>query len=250
MATDDLLALLSKKPISAAPIRQIDFKGANLTDYSESWAIQIDDLFSSEECKELLIAAQGTTGTWSQAMVNVGKGRQKLYTDIRDCGRIIWDSQDVADKLWERIKPYMPESILCLSDNAKITGVGPVKRKELWGAKRLNERLRFLKYESGQYFREHCDGSYVTPDGKEVSFVTVHIYLNGGPQDPASPRLRGGSTKFISMDWHNELHVDPKMGSVLVFQHRGLMHSGEEVEAGLKYTLRTDLMYEKVGADS
>ncbi|KAL9112485.1 MAG: hypothetical protein Q9227_003327 [Pyrenula ochraceoflavens] len=247
MAVNKALELLEAPPPPPSPVQQIDFNEAGLTDYAQLWAVQIDGLFTPSECGQLLAAAQSTTNdTWSQAMVNVGGGRQKLYTDIRDCGRIIWDSPEIAEKLWKRIEPLIDPSILTLTDKARVTGNGPVKRKEIWRATRLNERLRFLKYEKGQYFHEHCDGSYVTPDGKEMSFVTVHVYLNGGDQDSAPERLQGGSTKFISMDFGHEIDVNPRMGSVLVFQHRGLLHSGDEVKSGVKYTLRTDLMYEKM----
>lgn len=50
----------------------------------------------------------------------------------------------------------------------------------------LNERMRFLRYEGGDYFRPHWDGSYVDRngggdgDGRERrSLLTVHLYLNG-----------------------------------------------------------------------
>jgi hypothetical protein len=36
------------------------------------------------------------------------------------------------------------------------------------------------------------------------------------------------------------------MGRVLIFQHKGLIHSGEPVTAGTKYTMRTDIMYERM----
>ena len=42
------------------------------------------------------------------------------------------------------------------------------------------------------------------------------------------------------------LDVDPKIGRVLIFQHKGLLHSGADVTNGIKMTLRTDLMYKKV----
>ena len=46
------------------------------------------------------------------------------------------------------------------------------------------------------------------------------------------------------MDEGKRYDVDAKMGRVLIFQHRGLVHSGEEVKEGEKFTMRTDLMYE------
>ena len=42
------------------------------------------------------------------------------------------------------------------------------------------------------------------------------------------------------------MDVDPKAGRVLIFQHRKLYHSGDDVVAGIKYTMRTDIMYELV----
>ena len=87
------------------------------------------------------------------------------------------------------------------------------------------------------------DGAYVTPDGKETSFYTLHLYLNENPSG-------GGATTFHSFDMKREFNVEPKPGRVLIFQHRSLLHSGADVTAGIKYTLRTDLMYRKVGPNA
>ena len=42
--------------------------------------------------------------------------------------------------------------------------------------------------------------------------------------------------------------MEPKLGRVLVFQQRMLVHSGEEVTGGVKYTMRSDFMFEQVGS--
>jgi len=44
----------------------------------------------------------------------------------------------------------------------------------------------------------------------------------------------------------NRLDVQPKMGSVLIFQQRYLLHSGDDVIRGMKLTMRTDIMYSRV----
>jgi hypothetical protein len=72
------------------------------------------------------------------------------------------------------------------------------------------------------------------------SFVTIHLYLNEGDG------LEGGATRFWTPNKKQFLDVEPKMGRVLVFQQRMLVHSGEEVTGGLKLTMRTDCMFEKV----
>jgi len=242
----------------------IDFSQTTLPEYSQSFALLIHNLLTPAECTALLDAAESQNGKqWEQAMINIGNGRQMLATDTRNCGRIIWDDRAIAGQLLDRILPFLPPEIVTLKQNPLITGHGPSKRKETWRISRLNERLRFLKYTCGMYFREHCDGSYITPDGKEVSFMTVHLYLNGDgdnkedpfgyikQNDPNLPigelPLQGGSTRFFSDYDQRYLDIMPATGACLVFQHRGLVHSGEDVLQGTKYTVRTDVMYEKVG---
>ena len=99
---------------------------------------------------------------------------------------------------------------------------------------------------------EHCDGQYETEDGLSESFYTCHLYLNDSAQvlgiapgsELDSPDLlRGGATTFHSVKRDHRMDIDPKIGRVLIFQQRKLLHSGDEVLSGLKYTMRSDLMY-------
>ncbi|KAL8952488.1 MAG: hypothetical protein Q9222_001591 [Ikaeria aurantiellina] len=236
------------KPAPAAKVQRIDFTKTPLREYADLYAVVIDDAFTKSECDDLIRAAEAQTeGTWEQAMINVGGGRQKLMTDARDCGRIIWDDKDVVAKIWARVKDHVPEVAL-LRNNVQVTGNGPVKRRETWFMTRLNERMRFLKYTTGQYFRPHCDGTYVTPDGSEMSYYTLHLYLNDSECSTPGTGMEGGATRFHSLSWDESKYfdIDPKVGRVLIFQHRNLLHSGDDVAKGTKFTLRTDLMYAKI----
>ena len=60
-------------------------------------------------------------------------------------------------------------------------------------------------------------------------------------------QLLGGATSFIARfeDEENEeqVRVFPRTGSVLVFQQMDLIHGGDPVFRGTKYTMRTDVMY-------
>ena len=79
----------------------------------------------------------------------------------------------------------------------------------------------------------------------------MHLYLNDsvveagetGQTWPA-PDLVGGATSFFSGDETRKFDVNPKAGRVLLFQHDGLYHSGDDVVNGTKYTMRTDVMFE------
>ena len=240
----------------------VDFAKTPLPEYTGNFAMLVHNLLTPEECSSLLKAVQTPDSTWEQAMINIGGGRQMLALEDRNCGRIIFDNKILAQRLLNRIMPLLPPEIVTVQDNAGITGYGPVKRKEVWRITRLNERLRFLKYTHGMYFREHVDGSYVTPDEKERSLMTVHLYLNGDGTKTFAPYegigdsndevpidgrpLVGGSTRFFSMNLQRYFDVIPEMGSCVVFQHRDLVHSGEDVFQGTKYTVRADVMYKKV----
>ncbi|KAL8645693.1 MAG: hypothetical protein Q9226_007187 [Calogaya cf. arnoldii] len=238
------------KPNSGLQVRKtiIDFKGTPVPEYQGLYAAILDNAFSREECDALIRAAEATTaGQWEQAMINIGGGKQMLIPDARDCGRIIWDDKDIVARIWARVKDSVPE-IALLNNMPHVTGNGPAKRKEVLHMTRLNERMRFLKYTSGQYFRPHCDGTFVTPDGSERSQYTLHLYLNDSDDATSGAQMEGGATRFhsVSSDESKYMDVEPRVGRVLIFQHRGLLHSGDDVRNGTKYTLRTDLMYQKL----
>jgi len=74
----------------------------------------------------------------------------------------------------------------------------------------------------------------------------LHLYLNDSVAEAGeSSSLVGGATSFWSIDQSRKLDVNPKAGRVLIFQHSRLYHSGDDVLEGTKYTMRTDIMYEK-----
>ncbi|KAF1355942.1 oxidoreductase domain-containing protein [Lizonia empirigonia] len=228
----------------------IDWKKSGiLAGYDDLWAVVLDGVLSEEECDTLIAAAESTTdGKWERALANIGGGMQAMYEDTRKCGRIIWDDRDVMAKLWSRIEGAVPE-IHELKNRPNVTGNGPVKRKETWRLSRLNERMRFLKYVGGEYFKAHCDGTYETPDGKERSYFTLHLYLNDADDSRGQEPLEGGATTFHSYDMQKRVDVVPKYGRVLLFQHRFLLHSGDDVISGTKYTMRTDIMFAKEAAE-
>ncbi|KAF2758581.1 hypothetical protein EJ05DRAFT_464436 [Pseudovirgaria hyperparasitica] len=226
-------------------IKDIDFDDTNLSGakYGGLDAKILDNVLTAAECAALIAVAE-TVGHWERAMVNIGNGKQALYTDTRNCGRIIWDDKEIVNRLWQRVKPHI-EPWTRLEGRAEVTGNGPAKRKEVWRATRLNERMRFLKYVGGEFFRPHCDGTYETPDRKERSYYTLHLYLNDAMNAaPGERPLQGGATVFHDYTMRERYEVVPKVGRVLVFQHRSLLHSGDDVVQGTKYTLRTDIMYE------
>ncbi|KAL7267150.1 hypothetical protein RUND412_010276 [Rhizina undulata] len=251
--------------VPAITATKVDFAKSPLKCYAGNFALVIDNAFTAEECAEFIKLAESDPAGWQAAKLNAGGGKEILDINRRDCGRIIRDDFDTAGKIFERIRPYLKDI------EATTTGGGNSTRK--WRLVRMNERLRFLKYKPGQYFKPHWDGTYETPDGLQRSFMTIHLYLNSNKSVDPSSELKGGATRFMKLDpeamarmnggknrykksaqafmssWFNKggdyLDVDAVQGRVLVFQHLGLLHSGEEVHRGVKMTMRSDLMYER-----
>ena len=69
-------------------------------------------------------------------------------TEHRNNDRVIVDSFPVVDVWWQRLKPYM------------VDVMPRTKRDPGWEAHCINERLRILRYEPGQYFKGHMDGNF------------------------------------------------------------------------------------------
>src|SRR5262249_2229028 len=136
--------------------------------------------------------------------------------DVRDNARVIVDDLDLAAEWWRRAQAFLP---------ADWFG---------WRALGVNERFRFYRYDPGQRFAAHTDG-YFERDTGERSPFTLMVYLNEG--------FRGGTTNFFLS--RVPLVVQPRTGLALVFAHRQL-HEGMPVEAGRKYVLRTDVMYQRI----
>ncbi|KAL8688773.1 MAG: hypothetical protein Q9218_005397 [Villophora microphyllina] len=226
----------------------INFKDTELPEYEGYYACILDNVLTTEECTNLVRAVKARNyGEWEHAMINTGYGKQELDPETRSCGRIIWDNQKLASKIWARCQDHVPE-IHELKDRPDITGHGYLQQDWTYRLTRLNESMRFLRYLDGNYFRPHFDAnfpSFTVEESGEISFITLHLYLNGPDEDSM---LEGGATTFHAMDWSGR-HVDvvPKVGRVLLFQQRGLLHSGADVTRGVKYTMRTDVMYKRSG---
>ncbi|KAK3705060.1 hypothetical protein LTR37_013427, partial [Vermiconidia calcicola] len=130
---------------------RINFAETPVPAYKDLYAVVLDNVLSPSECETLVRAAEATQDNgWERAMINIGGGKQRLMTEERNCGRIIWDSCEVVAKIWNRIE-HVPEvqEIVRLENVPKIFGNGPAKWGEVWKFSRPNERMRFLKYVGG-----------------------------------------------------------------------------------------------------
>jgi predicted 2-oxoglutarate/Fe(II)-dependent dioxygenase YbiX len=185
--------------------------------FQKRFCVRIDDVFSQKECQDMIEKTEQLG--YEKAQINVGDGKQMIMEDYRNSDRCMIDDEVLAGELFKRIECFIPKLF---------------KDKVVFG---LNERLRFLRYDPGQFFKPHFDGCYITPNKKKRSLITLMLYLNDG--------FQGGETTFLSYNAQDkEVAFVPKCGSILLFDH-GVYHQGSDVYKGRKYAMRTDVMYDK-----
>ena len=143
----------------------------------------------------------------------------------RDQDRVVQDDPATAADLFARLRPHLPERM------GKLSIVG------------LNPRLRFYRYQAGQRFEPHMDHWY-RPSPYEITLHTVLVYFN--------EEFEGGETRFQEQ---LESMLVPRRGMVAIFQHK-IRHEGRPVRAGVKYAMRSDVIYRadepigRVGSDA
>jgi prolyl 4-hydroxylase len=176
-------------------------------DLSVSLVVTVPDVLTGGDCKMLIGMLEGQG--FDEAPITTIAG-PVMNKQIRNNTRVIFDHQELANRIYARIEHALP----------MVCGTKPV------GA---NERFRAYRYEPGQRFAPHLDGCFQRT-ANERSELTLMIYLNDG--------FGGGATKFLDY----EIEVVPKTGMALLFQHR-ILHEGAVVTNGTKYVLRSDVMY-------
>lgn len=168
-------------------------------------------VLTAAECARCIarIEALGPT----PAPISTSRG-PVLLPRARSNSRVILDDRRLAAELFDRLVPHLPPQLLRM----RVVGV--------------NERFRFYRYQPGQHFALHQDGSFAR-NAEERSLLTLLIYLNQSGQD-----FTGGETAFPEQG----RCIRPQTGQALLFQHR-LLHEGCAVKSGVKYALRSDIMY-------
>lgn len=169
----------------------------------------IENFLTNEECDHYIELTKDKV--FEEAKINM-QGRQVMSKGIRNNDRLMVFDNKLAENLFQKAVGFLPQTY----ENYEVSG--------------FNEMFRIYKYSPGQRFKMHRDGSYIRNED-EKSFYTFLIYLNDD--------FEGGETEFEGL-----FTVSPKKGSALVFHHP-LRHEGKTLISGLKYVLRTDIMYIK-----
>ncbi|MFT6925685.1 MAG: putative 2-oxoglutarate/Fe(II)-dependent dioxygenase YbiX [Psychromonas sp.] len=203
-------------------------------------AFQLLNVLTPDECKRLISASE-SMGFLPDAAVS-------LPRSVRHNDSLTWVVDNTTERLiWNRIQALMTD------DGGIFEG------KAALG---LNNRFRFYRYNPGDYFKPHSDGSWpgsqVLDDqlvhdafGDRYSQLTFLILL--------TEDFEGGATRFLVNADHpdkpakrgdnvRQIDVRTPAGSVLCFPH-GMhplhcIHSSEPILSGVKYIIRSDVLFE------
>ena len=168
--------------------------------------IWVDNYWQPNKCQELISKSEKSGYEPATIMTDLGP---RVVDRIRNNERVLFKDFELAKDIWLEIYSIVPPQF----GNSR--------------AHEINELFRFYRYRPGQEFKKHRDGSFIR-NAKEASYYTILIYLNDD--------FKGGETTF------GDIVISPKQGSLLIFNHQ-LEHAGNPVTEGIKYVLRSDVMY-------
>jgi hypothetical protein len=193
---------------------------------TDKFVLKVRHALSPSVCRELIQLSE--RAGYEPALVNIGHGRQKYIPEYRSSFRVMLDHDKLANTFFKYIEEHLP----LRSDY-----------RGLYKPRECNERIRFLKYDNAGYFQQHCDGSYARPRTHtrfgDRSYLTLLVYLNQEYE---------GCTRLFSDDGSRSYDVKPETGMILVHDH-SVLHEGAPISNGVKYAIRTDVMYTPCSTD-
>lgn len=160
-------------PVVAAPIA---WPSTPLPEYNGTYAVVLDNVLSPSECAALVALAEasvppqgepggeqrnGPDDAWGPALVNIGAGFEVLTPGYRNSDRIVWDCQEVVNRIWERCmqvdgdegEAMRDRLSVVRGDERAIVGGGWREEGWKWEFTRVNDRMRFLRYGKGGFFK-------------------------------------------------------------------------------------------------
>jgi prolyl 4-hydroxylase len=192
------------------------------------------NLFTQSECQELISVGE------QYGFLDL---TNKFSQSYRNNQRIVNYNTKLQKVLYDRILPYMDHEIEVQNKHPTITTT--FYTSGIWHISGLNDTFRLCKYNPSNYFKRHCDEGFHPNPVSHRSLKTCMLYLNSD--------FEGGDTAFYLNDLKNIFNLNdsdlifslkPQIGMCLIF-NQNILHEGTTVTSGLKYFIRTDILYKK-----
>jgi len=190
------------------------------------FGIVLENVFTRAECKRIIEETE-KVGFGHLGHGKTGKAyRGNCRLQVDDTGG------KLGNELWRRISAFVPKT-------EEIPDEGNFEYLE------MNARYRFAKYFAGQGFAIHVDKPTIY-EHEKCSILTVNIYLND-----LTPE-QGGMTRFFRKMTGGKpvATAGGTAGSVAIFKQSLVpyspVHDGEIVASGVKYLMRSDVIYKRL----
>ena len=178
--------------------------------------------WSAPRCQDAIAAAE------QRGIVTAATDYPPHY---RNNDRQVFDDDALAAAVFDRLVAHLP---------ALVTDADGVR----WRPSGVNPRFRICRYRAGQTFTRHRDGvHHAGPTSR--SMRSLLIYLDG------ADAFTGGRTRFFADQTATAptQAITPVTGTLACFPH-DLWHDGEPVTGGVKYVLRSDVMFDPIDPDA
>jgi hypothetical protein len=221
----------------------------------------IKNIFTPDECNYLIQIAENAG--FNPSPPSGGGHGQTPRTGARTSQFYVKDDTEIANKIWDRLKSYVPKNLRSIKE---VPYMNSVTKGDEYKPIGVNDHIRFYKYDPGQFILKHDDYrmSRFRYDKNEdqyyeqMSFLTIVIYLNEDFSDGCTKFWTKYSQEGVKSHCRfirdiefteADLTITPETGKAVIHDHM-VQHEGESPRKSTKYILRTDILHEKVVSES
>ncbi|KAL5529213.1 hypothetical protein ACEPAG_5187 [Sanghuangporus baumii] len=234
----------STSNVSRTPPGDVQFPSVSpkeslvVNDFVPDKILLIPDVFDESECKRFIELIEELP---LELTPTPKKGEA-----VRVNHRIVVQSPSFAATLFSLLSPHLPDFPLPESRISRKANSKPDSNVlKARPAHSFNSNIRMYKYTEGQHFGCHYDDSMTDPVSGAHSEWTLLIYLSGKEDG-----VIGGETIFYPGEGKKkdkEVPIKPELQRGMALLHRHgyecLRHEGSAVQKGVKYVLRSDVMF-------
>eukprot|EP00811_Abedinium_folium_P002077 NODE_11904_length_1258_cov_7.621574.p1 GENE.NODE_11904_length_1258_cov_7.621574~~NODE_11904_length_1258_cov_7.621574.p1 ORF type:complete len:328 (-),score=86.55 NODE_11904_length_1258_cov_7.621574:273-1205(-) len=206
--------------------------GIDVDSGDEGVAFFLRDFLSAAECQAIISQAEA-----------FGIGDCGYSRDVRVTDRVVAMGDGLAAALFSRAKPFLRE-VTVVPGEQLPRGVPPSIPGGVWLPIGVNPCFRVCRYAPGGFFVPHYDHGFDI-DHTHRSIMTIMMYLNDDFEGGATTFYKDSQQRYRPGEPAKATHVfQPERGSCVIFNHC-IVHDGGQLRSGVKYILRSELMYER-----
>jgi 2OG-Fe(II) oxygenase superfamily len=235
------------------------------------WAYQFPQLLSADECQHIIDLASSSSSSpafqYVTQALHITPDGQQMAVQLQNPNRhklSVFSHPPTVEMLWNKLQTVLSLKDKFANDTSENSDSNTLTslltpfldREGVDSPTGLNPRLRVLRYDSTDQdeFIPHFDATTRMNDERQgISLLTVLLYLNTGGGSEfeggetcfwnAAEEIMSSTKKPATTKTTTPTSIIPKAGTVVVFEH-DLYHSGQPLQWGTKYVLRTDLVFD------